>query len=240
MGNASNTGHANNLANLKKIVGITAELGAKYNPVQEMLKPVNIEKSVALGQKVLNEQQAAEVTYSEAVDARASLFDDLDKYSQRVVSIYAISGADAKSVENVKAVHRRMYPQHASKKGAATAEAQPNTRSSAQLGFEDKTSNFAQIASFVEANPKYAANEPELTKEAVRKYSADLIAANDRCAAAEGALESARIVRDRVFYANDDSLYNIFRGIKLYVKGVYGTSSVEYKRISGVEFRCFK
>lgn len=237
MGNASNTGHANNLANLKKIVGITAELGAKYNPVQEMLKPVNIEKSVALGQKVLNEQQAAEVTYSEAVDARASLFDDLDKYSQRVVSIYAISGADAKSVENVKAVHRRMYPVSSPKKTADSAE-QPKVQS--QLGYEDKTSNFAQIASFVEANPKYAANEPELTKEAVRKFSADLIAANDRCAAAESALESARIVRDRVFYANDDSLYNIFRGIKLYVKGVYGTSSVEYKRISGVEFRCFK
>ena len=237
MGTASNTGHANNLANLKKVVSITGELGVKYNPAQEMLKAANLEKSVALGQKTLDDQQAAEVAYSEAVNVRSSLFEDLDKYAQRVVSFYAISGVDAKSVENVKTVHRRMYPQSSPKKTATTTEVQPKTRTTSQLGFEDKTSNFAQIVSYVEANPKYVANEPELTKEGVRKYADNLIAANDRCAAAESALESARIERDKVFYTNEDSLYNIFRGIKLYIKGVYSPSSVEYKRISGIEFK---
>lgn len=238
MGTASNTGHANNLANLKKVASITGELGTKYNPAQEMLKTTNVEKSVALGQKVLDDQQAAEVVYSEAVDVRSSLFENLDKYAQRVVSFYAISGVDAKSVENVKAVHRKMYPQSSPKKTAATPT-QPKAQPKAQslLGYEDKTSSFAQIASFVEANPKYVSNEPELSKEGVRKFSADLIIANDRCVAAENALETARIERDKVFYSNADSLYNIFRGIKLYIKGAYGSSSVEFKRVSGIEFK---
>ena len=254
MGTASNTGHANNLASLKKIVSITGELGVKYNPAQEMLKSLNLAKHVTLGQKTLDDQQAAEVACSDAINVRFALFNDLDVYVPRVVSIYSISGVDAKSLESIKAIARKMRPKPTSKKedknlaatttlttadaaSAATPEVKPKARTASQLGYEDKTSNFAQIASFVEANPKYAANEPELTKEGVRKYSDSLIAANDRCAAAEGALESARIERDRVFYTNPDSLYNVFHGIKLYVKGVYGNSSVEYKRISGIEFK---
>ncbi|WP_320052395.1 hypothetical protein [uncultured Acetobacteroides sp.] len=254
MGTASNTGHANNLANFKKIVGVTGELGAKYNPAQEMLKSLNLTKYGALGQKTLDDQQSAEAACSDAINVRFALFNDLDSFFPRVVSIYSISGVDAKALESIKAIARKMRPKSTSKKenknleattalttadaaSAVTPETKPKARTASQLGYEDKASNFAQIASFVEANPKYAANEPELTKEGVRKYSDSLIAANDRCAAAEGALESARIERDRVFYTNPDSLYTIFHDIKRYVKGVFGSSSVEYKRISGIEFK---
>jgi hypothetical protein len=247
MGTASNTGHANNLANFKKVTKAVVEFGASYNPAQEMLKMVYIEKAAVLGQKTLDDQQAAEVACSDAINKRVILFEELDRYLPRVVSIYIISGIDAKSIENVKAIQRKMHSKSKPKKGSKSAAAssddatpsteQPKPRTASQLGFEDKTSNFAQIASYVEANPKYAANEPELTKEGVRKFADSLVAANDRCATTDEALNTARAERDKVLYTNADSLYNIFRGMKLYVKGVYGNSSAEYKRISGIEYK---
>ena len=240
MATPSNTGHANNLASLNRLVKTVKEFGSKYNPAQESFQLVNIEKKLVLGQKVLNEQQAAEVVHTDAVNSRMLLYTELDKYAPRVVSIYAISGIDTKSIESVKAIYRKLHPQGSHKKQVATGSTtvvQTITHPNQQLGYEDKSSNFAQIASFVEANPKYVTNETELTKESVRKFSADLIAVNDRCVAAESALETARNERDKVFYLNEDSLYNTFRNVKMYIKGVYGPSSVEFKRVSGIEFK---
>jgi hypothetical protein len=240
MANASSTGHANNLASYNKLVSTVKELGGRYKPAQANLQVVNLEKNLVLGKKVLDDQQAAEVVHTEAINSRMLLFGELDQFAPRVVSIYAISGVDAKSVESVRAIHRKLFPQGNHKKkvvSGSTSGEQAKTHASQQLGYEDKTSNFAQIASYVEANAKYAANEPELTKEGVRKFSADLIAINDRCTASESALESARIERDKVFYLSESSLYCTFRDVKMYIKGVYGSSSVEFKRVSGIEFK---
>lgn len=239
MATPSNTSHSNNLASYNSLIKAIKEFGKTYNPPKPILTVVSMESQYETGAEVISRIQAAEASCRDVMVLRSNLFGNLDSFAQRVVGLYSITCSDPKSAESIKMILRNMRGRSVAKKAVAAAAVDENvrTRSNSQLGFEDKSSNFAQIASFVESSTTYVANEADLSKEAIRKYSDDLKLANNNLQVAEAALETARIDRDRILYTNEDSLYNVFREVKTYVKSAYGSSSAEFKRISGLEFR---
>lgn len=241
MASSGNTGDASNLSAFFKIVKVILEFGAKYNPAHPLLKATALVAAHAKGQKSVDDIQAAETVYRDTVNTRMAAFDNLDQYATRVVGTYAISDVDARSVENVKAVQRKLRakssPKKDGKKTAPEGEVKVKARVESQLGYEDRCVNFAQIAAYVESNAKYITNDEDLKVEAVRAYSNKLHQVNEACLEGERAIETARINRDKILYTNDDSLYNLFKDAKTYIKTLYGPSSQEYKRVSGVEFK---
>lgn len=248
MATVSSAGHNANLTTFFKLVKVAKEIGESYNPSLKHLSVTSLEGYYTTGQKVLSTQQKAEVAYFEATNARSILFDTLEDYTSRVVSIYLSSGLENKSTEAVRAIHgsmngKRLTASSTIESGKQAASlydgSQTKTKQhlTTQLSYDDRAACFAQLASYVEANPLYSSCENDITKENVKKYSEKLNAANARCLATEKELETTRIHRDKIFYTNSDSLYHIFRDVKIYIKGAFGSLSSEYKRVSGLEFK---
>lgn len=236
---SSNTGHANNLAACNTLINAVKEFGVKYNPAEPKLTVVNLEKAYASGTAALGNLQAAETTHSDTIAARAQMFGELNAYTSRVVSIYSISGIDHRSVDTVRLVQRRIRGEVGAKSDTAAAAngTQTKKNTTLQMGYEDRASNFAQLATYVEANPHYKVNEDDIKTEAVRQFSSDLNEANSRCIETEAAFDTARTTLTDIFYTNEDSLYNLCKNAKAYVKGAFGPSSKEFRRISGIEFK---
>lgn len=240
MATSTSTGHNNNLSSFFNLYRVTQELGAKYNPTNPLLKTENLEKVYIAGRDILENVNAADIANTDAIKSRSVLFGDVVPFAVRIVNIYSVSGADGKSVENVRSILRKMHGQQGGRTAVATKAPEATdakTRISSQLGYEDKASHFSLIGSIVEANPSYQVNEAELTKESIAAFASKLRAANEKCIETDRTLETARIERDRVLYTNEDSLLNVFKDVKVYIKAAFGNTSQEYKRISGLDFR---
>lgn len=236
----SNTLNASNLAAFATLLAAVKEFGSRYNPASPRLSISSLDATYERAQRATSEVLQLEVAYSEAIDERINLFGKLYPYASQVVSMYSICSPDERAVENARMILRRLrgarYGAKQSLPEAPDAD-RARLRSHSQLGFEDRTSNFAQLVSHIEACPLYKVNEPNLTKEAVRGFADSLTAANDRCIEAAAVLQSARIRRDDLFYDGDESLHQLFMEIKKYLRGAFGVSSVEMKRVSSILFR---
>ena len=244
MSNSNETGHARNVANFEKlIVGITAQ-GAAYNPANAQLKPEALNSQLAAARTVNEAVNAALTVFKNAVGARNTAFETLDRLVTRVNNALKASGAEGPVVQNAQTFVRKLKGRRAKakmsdeEKQAALAKGQVVVEISAsQRGFDSRIDYLDKLISLLASVAVYAPNEADLKVESLKQLLEKLKAANSAVAIAQTQLNNARITRNETLYHPANGVVGISTGVKLYVKSVFGATSPQYKALSGLRFK---
>ncbi|MFA9392967.1 MAG: hypothetical protein ACERKD_24380 [Prolixibacteraceae bacterium] len=247
MASISETGHAKNVATFEKLVSTITGLGAVYNPSKESTKLPALNSLLGNAKVAINDFNAAEATWKNAVKVRELAFKPLSKFITRVNNSLKASGSSSLIDESAMSLIRKLQGRRATPKMAdeekQAAEAEGKTvkeSSSSQMSFDSRLDNLDKLIKFLASVTEYAPNEPELAVDGLTALYNDLSGKNSDVINASVPLTNARIARNNVLYSPLTGVIDISVDVKTYVKSVFGATSPQYKSISGLRFTSSK
>ena len=243
MTSQTETGHAKNVANFETLITNVTGFGTAYNPSKDSIKLPALTALLATAKGAITDVNSAEPAYKNAVSARDLAFKPLSKLITRVNNSLKASDSSSQVDDNAMTLVRKLQGRRSTpkmteeEKQAAIAEGKEvNEISSSQMSYDSRVDNFDKLVKLLASVPEYAPNETELTTESLTTLYNDLSAKNSAVINATVPLNNARIARDQVLYAPLSGLVDISVDVKTYVKSAFGTTSPQYKAISGLKF----
>ncbi|HEX2935744.1 MAG TPA: hypothetical protein VHO72_10360 [Bacteroidales bacterium] len=246
MANSNNeSGHANNVANIKTMVSKCVGLGNSYQPSNPNLSIAFLQGYTASASDALKDVQVKKTAFDNALNDRNVLYAKVRPLSTRVINALKSLGLRVETVKNATTVNRKIQGQRATpvptlakSLGAAVANENqtiPKTISASQQGIDQVISNFSQLIEIARAEPTYAPNETDLTIASLDALYNELHTKNQLVNQAETELNKARIARNKLLYNNDVNIVSLAQGIKNYLKSAFGPNSPEYKMVGSIK-----
>ena len=235
------TGHAKNIANFGTLISFVQGYGAAYAPSNPAIELTALQAKLAAAETALDGVTTALAPWKTKVNERETAFEGLRKLVTRVVNSYAASGAEKNSVDDAKAIKRKIDGARAKalpKDDPETPEDESKGNSVSQKSYTQTVEHFDTLIEFLENNSTlYNPNENDLKLTTLTARSTTLKAANTAVMSAATPLSNARLSRDVELYNETVGLVDTAALVKKYVKSLFGADSPQYKQISGLEFR---
>lgn len=243
MASISETGHANNVANLESLIISATAFGASYNPSRESIKLTALQTLHTASKESLNAVNIAQSAYSNAVSARESAFEPFSKLITRVNNALKASDTTVQVDESAETIVRKLQGRRASakitdeEKKALEAEGKEvNQISATQLSYDSRLENFDKLIMLLSSVPLYNPNEEDLKVTSLTTYYNELKAKNTDVLVPTVQLSNARISRNEILYKPLTGLVDTASDFKVYIKSVFGATSPQYKQISKLKF----
>lgn len=243
MASISETGHANNVANLESLIISATAFGASYNPSKESIKLPALQTLLSASKESLNDVNIAQSAYSNAVSARESAFEPFSKLITRVNNALKASDTTVQVDESAETIVRKLQGRRASakiteeEKKALEAEGKEvNQISATQLSYDSRLKNFDKLIMLLSSVPLYNPNEEDLKVTSLTTYYNELKAKNTDVLVPTVQLSNARISRNEILYKPLTGLVDTAFDFKVYIKSVFGATSPQYKQISKLKF----
>lgn len=243
----SETGHDKNLSNYKKVIINIISFGGTYLPVRPELTAPEMEKSYEKCEAAVIRVGAAKAAYKKALDARNTVFEPLNKLVTRVINALKASATTdhidksarelARKIQGIRATAKRSEEE---KKADEEAGIKYNEVSASQLSYENRAGNFRNLVQLLGSIPEYHPNEIELQVKSLIAHSSDLNAKNVAVFEAMAVLNNARAERNDLMYKPVTGMVDIALDVKSYLKSVYGPTSLQYKKVAGLDFTRYK
>lgn len=113
-------------------------------------------------------------------------------------------------------------------------------RSNSQQSYDKRIDHFTGLISLVNQVPSYIPNEAELNLTGLDAYLTKLVSRNTNVINAHTEHSKAMHERNEILYNKFTGLLNRAKLVKLYFKGIFGTTSDQYKQVAAIEFRNIK
>ena len=247
MASTSETGHAKNVANFDDLISFATGYGTAFNPSKPTLKLTALQTLSTSAKNAINAVNAALPAYSNAVAARESAFEPLNKLITRVNNALKATDTTEQVDESAKTLVRKIQGTRATAKktdeeiAAAKAEGKETKEiSSSQMSYDSRLDNFDKLIKLLTSVTLYAPNEADLKVTALTTLYNDLKAKNTAVVTATTPLSNARISRNDILYKANTGLVDIALDTKTYIKSLYGATSPQYKQVSKLEFKAVK
>ena len=247
MASTSETGHAKNVANFDDLISFATGYGTAFNPSKPTLKLTALQTLSTSAKNAINAVNAALPAYSNAVAARESAFEPLNKLITRVNNALKATDTTEQVDESAKTLVRKIQGTRATAKksdeeiAAAKAEGKETKEiSSSQMSYDSRLDNFDKLIKLLTSVTLYAPNEAVLKVTALTTLYNDLKAKNTAVVTATTPLSNARISRNDILYKANTGLVDIALDTKTYIKSLYGATSPQYKQVSKLEFKAIK
>jgi hypothetical protein len=239
----SETGHAKNIANFDSLISFATSYGTAYNPAKAAIKLAALQTLSASAKTATTTLNATMPAYSNVIAAREVAFAPMSKLVTRIINALKASDTTANVDENARTLARKLQGVRATpklseeaKKALAAEGKEVNEVSASQMGYDNRLENFDKFNKLLASIPLYAPNEADLKVTALTAYYNDLKTKNAAVIAATPPLSNARIARNDIMYKDNTGLYDIAMDVKTYIKSVYGSTSPQYKQVSGLKF----
>jgi hypothetical protein len=234
--------HVKNLQSFDKVIEICTGLGRKYNPGHLNLQVSTMNSHLQIAQQLWQDFKEARKAYDNATNARKEAFQGIRVLSRSVQGMLKTSGAnpllmaDALNAKRKICGARITKPPDAKADGATTDTKKKSTRASYAKAYVAVAEYFDELVKTVESEPRYRANETHLTLTGLQEMKAKLFALNKAVADAEVHLDKARFQRNEMFYTDPNSIVNMAKGVKAYVRSIFGLNSQEYQLVQKIRF----
>jgi hypothetical protein len=116
------------------------------------------------------------------------------------------------------------------------AEEKPDTRPSYGQAYVTIAEYFDNLVKTVASEPKYVANEPELTLASLQQMLTNLFSLNKAVTDAEIGLEEARIKRNTIYYLAPENLVDTASAVRTYVRSAFGFQSQQHLQVQKLRF----
>ena len=243
MASISETGHANNVANLESLIISATAFGTSYNPSKETLKLPALQTLLSASKNSLNATNIAQSAYSNAVSARESAFEPFSKLITRVNNALKASDTTVQVDESAQTIVRKLQGRRASakitdeEKKALEAEGKEvNQISASQMSYDSRLDNLDKLIALLATIPQYIPNEKELKISSLRTLYNDLKAKNFDVITKGVELDNARNIRNEILFKPLSGMVYIASDAKTYIKSAFGATSPQYKQISKLKF----
>ena len=238
------TGHVKNLANLDELISFVTGYGATYNPSKASLKLAALQALSTSSKNAINAVNTAIPALGNAVAARKTAFQPLNKLVTRVNSSLKATDTSGPINENANSlVHKIQGKRITAKKteeekAAAKAEGKEIKEiSSTQMSYDMRLDNFDKLIKLLSTLPLYTPNEADLKVAALTALYNDLKTKNAAVVNATTTLSNARITRDDILYKEVIGLVDIAFDVKNYILSLFGATSPQYKQVSSLRFK---
>ena len=237
------TGHVQNLVNLGIVINHVGTFQKNYNPPREILTVGGLNKLKSEGDAILASVNSAENIYKNAISARTASFDNFNGLVTRAINGLRISGASAHTILQAETIVRELRGKRVATKVAAK-EAISNKGNGTEMvqntlhntTMDSKIENFNRFIRFLSGIVEYKPNESDLIISALDTKLAELKTTNAGYVLAIAALDSARLERNSILYAENSGVVDVALSVKQYVKSAFGALSPQYKQISDIKF----
>ena len=247
MASTTETGHAKNVANFDDLISFATGYGTAFNPSKPSIKLTALQTLSTSAKNAINAVNAALPAYSNAVAARETAFEPLNKLITRVNNALKATDTTEQVDESAKTLVRKIQGTRATpkkteeEKAAAKAEGKETKEiSSSQMSYDSRLDNFDKLIKLLTSVTLYAPNEADLKVTALTTLYNDLKAKNTAVVNATTPLSNARISRNDILYKANTGLVDIALDTKTYIKSLYGATSPQYKQVSKLEFKAVK
>ncbi len=236
------SGHAIQAARLEKMVAACISYGTQYQPANALLTVKSLKGLQKAAEGWLDEDRRVKALLNRATNDREVLYGDLKGLSTRIVNALGTGDVLEQTLADARAVNRKIQGQRAARlpKKEAPAEGAaegPRTISASQTSFDNQAGHFGRLIKLVQEEAGYAPNESELSVAGLQKRYDLMLAANKAVVNWRVTASDTETKRDGVLYSDPDSVYERSRKVKRYVKSVFGSTSAEYKLVSGLIFK---
>ena len=116
----------------------------------------------------------------------------------------------------------------------------PVSISASQQSYTQLVMHYAGLIDLVKSEVKYTPNETDLKPAALDAKYTELDTNNKDVLSAHTAVTKARTDRNKILYTPETGIVDNAKLVKTYVKGAFGASSVEFKKVSGIAFKVVK
>jgi hypothetical protein len=253
----SEVGHAKNVANLEDLIARCIGYGAPYNPLRAELQIGSLQHLHQEAQAALRALAEREVLEQNVLNQRAGAFKALRPLVTRVINTMVACGLGNKTIEDARAIQRRMIGARASKKtkdtnvaaeeapaAAPAAEVADNgvvtaakTVSVSRQSYDLLVEHFSKLVLLLQREADYVPNEPDLQLGSLQTHEQQLRGLITSVTTAEAETEKARIRRTEVLYHATNGLVVRAKQVKSYIKAVFGVKSSQYAQIGKLNFR---
>lgn len=244
MAKISETGHAKNVANFGILITVVKGFKTAYNPSKSAITLPALTTLKTNANAVMADVNTKLGAYSTAVAAREGVFAPLSKLSTRILNSLRATDASKAIINTAEALVRKIQGKRATPKKTAEELAALETEgtevkqaSSSQMSFDNRIENFDRLIQLLVTIPEYTPNEEELKTASLTTYHQSLQTTNAAAVDAENNLDNARIARNEVLYQPSVGLVDVAVAVKVYVKSVFGSTSPQYKQVSGLAFK---
>lgn len=240
---ANESGHARNLQYFQSLMSFVDGYGPTYDPPVLVIQLPSLQTLYTQANTALHNVTDKLMEYKVAVNDRENEFADIRQLVSRAVSAFAVSGAAPNAIEDAKGFKRKIDGKRAKAKPADD----PNTDGDESAGISVSQRSYTQLVEHLEGlielfkdDGNYAPNETELSIAGLEAKRDALKDANTAVINAFTPISNARIARNDKFYNDPDSLVEVARKVKLYVRSVYGPSSQQYKQLVPLKFKSYR
>lgn len=228
--------HIKNVQSLEKLLGICTGFGESYQPGKQKLQVEAMAALVSQAQQCLREVAAARAVYNSATNSRALVFDSLGPLRPRLIGALIASGVPQTTVDDARALVRKLSRQRAADRNPIPSETTSKLRRARGLDYVSLVGHFEDLLMTLSEAEGYDPKQEDLVLSALEENLIAIRASNSRVADAAHELYNARSNRDNLLYRQPDSVYNVVRMAKEFVKSVYGFNSDQYRAVSKLKF----
>lgn len=233
------TGHARNVQRFQEMVTFVAGWGPSYDPTNPAILLAALQSKLTGANAAIDSVSDAVAQLKNAQNERENKFGGLRKLTTRMVNYYDSTGAAANKVADAKSLKRKIDG-----KRAETLVDDPSTPedesaggiSVSQQSYTQLVEHFDNLLELFGQDPLYDPNETDLTIATNDTLSTEMKTANTNVINNNVNTSMSRGGRDTELYADDSGLVDVAMFVKKYVKAAYGTDSMQYNQIKGLEF----
>lgn len=242
MASTSETGHAKNVANFQEIIAFCTSYGTAYNPNKDSLKLANLNTLLQDARQALDTVIDKVTEFNDATTKRQKAFEDIKPLFTKIINAFAITNAPDQSIADAKALNKKVQGSRSIKKNMdtnATGNAvmpAAKTISTSQQSYDSIVEHLAKLISLLQSESSYKPNEATLQIASLTALHKAMTDSTKAITTALATVSNARIGRNEVLYKKEPNLYDTAMDIKKYIKSLFGSTSEQYKQISGIKF----
>lgn len=237
MASNSETGHATNISNFKRVIDKSTSYGTAYDPSNSDLEIASMTTLWTDADNAHQRLSTAIQASKEPINAREILFKPVDKLVTRTLNYFESTKASAQIKKDAKGLADKFRGYKVKVTKLPDGSPDPNDVSKSHLSYVQKADTFSQLVDLYEANTLYAPNEVDLKVSALKPIRQQMKTLNDNIGTIIAPVDTARIDRDKFLYAPGTGIVDIAAAVKDYVVGLFEANSPQAKQMRAIKFR---
>lgn len=238
----SEIGHIKNIENFYDLIQICNRYGADYNPTATDIQIPNLQTSYETFVEKQDQVNQAFANLTGKINDRQYTFEKLRPLTSRVLTALEVATDDKKLVADARKFGNKIQGRAPKVKTNDNEEGQETKepKSNSQQSFDKLIEHFENILHLLRTVPNYTPNETELTILELTNFLEEMKTVDKQYVEGNVPYRKALTERDNTLYDEKKGVVALAKRVKLYVKSIYGSTSLEFKEINKLQFRTKK
>jgi len=233
------TGHARNVEHFQQLISFVDSWGAPYAPSNTAIALTALNTKLTDTATAMDEVGFSLAISKTAINERENTFSGLRRLTTRIVSFYESTGTDPNKIKDARSIKLKIDGRRAKQvvdDPNTPEDESKNTVSASQQSYTQLVEHFDALLNLLSNDPLYAPAEDDLKILALNTLAGNMKIANNAVIDAFTGISNKRGDRNVIMYKDETGLVALTLLVKKYVKAAFGTDSVQFSQISGLEF----